>query len=1236
LNINLLDIGSEISINSYIDYQYEQIATAKISYIENTLYQNDDISNTEIYDKYKYKGFWNQNSNNVLIEGMTTGTRIISLGNDFYNISGISNHNNIISKNDFITFKYEFSINTLDYNHIFDGDSSYTIIRFTSSGLDGDVYNIINNSTIINSMILINDTIYYIKNIIETENTNEYNMELCKIYSEDNVNNYINTGNEILANIELDIVLFIFNQIQRVYVDKIQLKHGPKSYWHQLLNKFPEFYIITSPWVDIVTNKTIIQNIDENPLAIENNFITSKCGFEIIHDNYLPFVNKQIFKKIHSSRSPYYSFSLSSTEFNMYTYTGNIPHTPRPGIDYLGGVKIIGYEKYGTNTHKIYLEYIMKNKYLKITNEGNAGSRKLTFQEPEPGLTIGSNIKITNVNGSGSKEMTGKIIGVDDTFKEFDLDTDYTHVQESFLNNAIYYCSDIGGEYGVLISKQLLGNINSYINNNNIFWNYNIVNSMFMSGGSMETTLNYGSATELKQFNIAYHSSKYRRVFIDDFKFITNIKDNIKELFNEINNRHLRIVMGGIDSQGEFQYYNTNIIEKAIRLHYDKGIEYVDGKMLKYFNNLSIPYVSKINQYVSNTNVNLPTKCENVNEEGAIKWEKFNFSENEKILGISQAYGEKEISSSKYEMPTYIKTRVQHENVIYHLYIRPEFTTIKYRINHQGYIDNNGFGELGINIRHYPNSKYVQEINFYSGSNGIGHFVGKEQVFIKNNIEKIIAHAMGMKYYFNMNFESDIINDDNSLFFTDDGDYPEFGCYYKSGEYEISTYTGCDIFYENDIGNLIIFKIDDNTFKSYLITKIKSDTSVEVLEQVDELFRLGDYTNKKISPNDDIECIRTSVNSETWLPYINNYTFNIPEVTLIMSNDNDIYINNAIGFEIIIPQGAEIHLTQHSPITLSLYKQVSSLDSENNNIQIDNVEYNGALHPFRSIYEMKNKENGSITGYEHTPILYPGSVNFKEVKYLPEIYVDYDYILPEVAHIYLNDNGNFNYTKYIPEKYDYISPIIQHDNLYIGTVSIPPKIIVNNKEYPFMSTGHQLFNHNKKVNDYFNMTSIKKEVKDGKSQNTLLEIYNLERRDLYFSTSKKHIYWEFYNGDIVQIDSIKLYIPKNINTFNIGDTIAIFNNNHNAGIEPSLTANIINIDTVKKIITLDRPMEIVNNLLGIKRENSINNIQYLMNSTKYSIFKYLINNTDNNNNNNNNNIKIGFTNYNCLFDNNDG
>ena len=1259
LNKNFLDVGSEIAIQINKFNEYVNLATATVSHIDETLYQNDSVDDPSIYDTYKYKGFWGKNTNSIYIEGVSDKMGIIKHlnGNDYKIYTGAVEANRFFSGKDAICLKYEITVKCYDFNNIYDGNQSYTELRLYINNLDGNLYSHLHTDDSeddqMTSMIILNGKLYYILNInnaLDDDDNiinNIYILRICNISSDspsttNNVNQkYTSSIDSIITNnftydTNYDITIIPYQQIDSTDGQNIQLFYEgiPTKNWSILLNTSRDFFIITSPWVDMVANKTIIRNIDNNELNIRNNFIVSKVIYPYFNYKFIPFTNISNFK-IYTEGFDLVGTELTTENFNMYTYgdntTNQLEYYPIVNQDMLAGRKIIFLNHTGTGNYVyIKVEPIKKEKKIKF-NMGTSPSGTVTFQTPETGLKKDDNILIYDIKGSDPS--VGKVTCVSNNSRIFtitfhdNIPTSSSNNITTFIDKKFEYCNRITN---AKIHQALIPNESSEVIDNKIFWKYFAINSSAIIGVTSLIDTDYGTSTNLENFKVTYHSSKYKKVYIDDIK-INELNEQseitLDELTELLDNVHQRIVLGAHDPDGNFIYNYDNVLEKGINLNNSRDIQIINNEYLRYFNDLSIPYVDKINEYRINTIYNVPTTCTQVDTEGGVEWEKFTFGEDEKILGIYQAYGEKSLGvNGVRDLPVVIKTSFviegeeEDDDYEYIMYTLPDVSIVKYKIDHQGHINNDGFGDLGINITHYPDSKYVQKITFCSGSNGIGHYVGEDQVFTLNGIDKPIMHATGMKYFFKVDFGKDITT---SFYYKVSSTGTLFN-YYKSGEYEITNLNNG--FASNDIGSLIIFNTEPYK-TTYLITEFINDSTVKVLERVDDIFSESNNkytsvkTSKVVGNNHFFSNTVTFPKSISWLPYINNYSFNLPDfqfkgVTIIDSQQSK--------STIIVPDGAEIHLTQSSPITLSLLKNISSNDNTvESNIDILNIDHDGAYHPFRRITEKLNKKFGTIHGYKHIPIIYPDSDNYKAVNYPPEIYVDYDYILPDIAHMYLQQDGNFTYMKTIPEQYGHIKPFLQHNKLYIGTVTIPPMCpiyrdgksglgILTVDQKPFMSTGNQIFNHNKKVLNYFDKKEINIKIEENRSKNTLLEIYSLERRDLHSSSGKKHVYWEPVY--VYEIKDEKYYVGSNITKFNTGDIVGHFTS-QNAGKMPPFSTYIYYIAIDSKYIMLHENMGISNNYIYLRREQSINNIQYLMNGTSYSIF-----------NNMNTNIKYTYEN----------
>lgn len=280
---------------------------------------------------------------------------------------------------------------------------------------------------------------------------------------------------------------------------------------------------------------------------------------------------------------------------------------------------------------------------------------------------------------------------------------------------------------------------------------------------SIINTEDFGSTSNLKDLYSGHFNCKYNRVFLSDI-ILSGSDTTIGNLFSE--SRSYRIVF--LDENGNKNY--NMILQKGIKFYKTSDVEVLDEGsthlITNLYNELEKPFVEdELNDNYITTLVNVDTKITNITVEGNVEWPEFSFLPEDRVLGISRAFGEiSRPTLSGYKLKLYFKDAygraINNEYSPYYIdknsiggldgkIISLENDKFYYDIKHQGYIVN-GSGNLGINIYYYPNSKYVERISFLSSSYGVGRNVSPLRQFeiLDDSGNKVeIINADGVQYY---------------------------------------------------------------------------------------------------------------------------------------------------------------------------------------------------------------------------------------------------------------------------------------------------------------------------------------------------------------------------------------------------------------------------------------------------------------------------------------------------------
>lgn len=1258
-----LNVGTKIAIEAYDTYKYRTLAKANITHVDENDFVNTNINDVNIWDKFKYKGFWRKNENFVYIQGLInssdvgTGVGIYRDSTDLTNrtlkITGVTTNeifrHAVNGGIQAVGQRYEYSdvkfVEKAFYSDYFAGKDNYTnyIIENQDIRDDFDAGKI----PIHGAIIILNNKMYYTRDITadnEASNQISANLFLIRYKTNRRGETYITTvctdDISISETNTCDVSFIRYHVIEEIVNDstiKIEYNshvfNNSTSTWSSLpssVGDAEEFIILTSPVEDIKGYRTVIKNnITDQSDIIESKFIMSTPPIPYLYTKYAFFCDS--FHHTNSENTikviDYVELEASDTEDRFHTFNRQQPSTEKV---------------YHSN---YYIYEITLDQNLDNINEGDilyslssykANSGSYVFSWTEIIMIVTEKIADNKI-----KVVTG-----------FELP--WLETSEIVINI-----------YNYTKSVPLYG---SEVINGVPFWKIHTIDTRILNYTDLniynsKNSYDYGSDTDLQDFDITYYNTKFKKIFISDIQLEDG--ESIETLYD--NSISTRIVLLDVDDNLDY----SHVIEEGIELNGTKDliIDIDNNTIFNDFNDLSIPYVKDdLIDYSLYTLYNVEKTFNEIDPEGNENWAQFNFTEDDKILGAYQAHGKAVFNGSKAfikmrsaDMP--ILSDTDWANTLPHLasvcYCELEDIEFDYIVNHQGNITKEtGSGDLGINLYHFEDSNYVQSLSFCIGSLGEGSAIENRDYKVVDDLGNDISvyNALGLKYYFNLDLSSDfnsaskngsnvlyyeakitdtkvntvyrdeddkhLIHIERTQIFNDTVDvttdsYNTFigfkidnitkfkigdivagdvvTLYKKDGdeivvaEYGTVKDSGVGVNYTTNIVTIILdsvivtnpllikqisfdskldftdYAIDDVIyflysdvhvpsvgsppvtqlpkvleFDFYRIKEIVSSTSVRVYEEVPDKYLKIPASQKPyvlqavVSGSQESIVISANASNKLWVPYENNYSFvlnsyvggiNIATFDVNQLSKSPLYCS-VITTEELTPDSTD-------SITLSLYKEVDKDDIETESVEgiyIKNIEFKDSYHPFMRIRENHTSLYGKPLSYYHKPLkVNVADSYFKEVKYEPMVTTQYEYILPEIVHFHLNSEGEINYTKTVPVMYNEIKPLYIQNELYLGTVTVPPiekDAIPEGGATPmaFLNTQTQLFNLKRDLELKFENVENKNKIKTNSNYISLNDVYNMERRDLHFSTGKKFVWWEQLGGTIKPTLSVRYRI----------------------------------------------------------------------------------------------------------------
>lgn len=1229
------DIGRAIAIEQFNQStnKYETIATANICHITDTVESNTNIKENTVWDKYRYKGFWKKNEDCVYIQGMIPSgdAKIYRDSVDSHKIyltgattkellrHGTSGGVNAIAQE----FTYSGVIFS-ERQNLFD-DTTADDFEWGQFKNNTKTRYTIDNATLISDItngkitkyciLVVDNALYYILDVDDGIMLGVTpSITICKlsyaVTNDKRIQIITNIAPEILGDLASDETATKNIKIIRYHVideilgeDSFSIEYNGNNsdnyfnmaYLSSAMASAESFYIISSPWEDLAGMRTLIKKEHTTP--------TTEDMYFVLTEPQVPMFAKYILF------------------FEGLYRTHIIPQIPIVCI----------YEDDTVST--TYNRFIIRLQN-DIIEQYNIKAGDIIEKQPDDSGFVFPYVIVDEVVNSTDLKV----------YARYDPPAGITLPEMNVANSLV-----------ITNNETIFG---SAVFNNQIFWkiktiHYSAIGSNMSSNLTAYTNkTTYGAYNNLKELFVTYHSSNYKKVFINNINLIGS-SYGIETLYN--NDNSMRVVM----ISGDDVDYDS-IIEKGVSFQTTKDIiKDTDNKTIKNdFNDLANPFVKDNPDYSVYTLLNWDTNISNFVIEDNANWAQFNFTEEQKVLGIYQVYGRctRNFVSDKMfikiqgtgcpifkynENPplTTINYDQPSLNTVYYYDVNDDMD-FQFYTNHQNDMKiSNGLanGNLGINIKYFNDSQFVEEITFLTDSYGVGSGVDREFSILNDKGETVpVEKGTGLKYYFNLDLGKDLynINGDKKIlkyiaqpfivYETDswvtkdsktqnawidssdkhkihciqygefdaeyvgeagdppsrqniiikkDATYPDgifrtwdssdfsSGLYYfyyldeSSGNVVLERIVSAtpsgnniQISLENAIppsvdivqGNIVQIRVpfsfidnavvgdvfyfyketikgDQKTYEIdfYKIKTIESATTITVYEEVSDKFtQSANYNGFIVELAPENSKLTAPMNTKIWLPYENNYKFNIANYN-IADTDSTTFGNQILTGTVITTN--EIQLIAGETVSLSLYKEVMKSETWDSQpitagVDVTNIDSEESYHPFMRVRENLTADYGKPMSFKHEPLLYPVShPELKEVLFYPTVKVDYENILPDVVHFHLNTEGIVDYTYTNPQKYDSIEPYYIQDKLYLGTTIIPP--ILENKA--FLTTSNDIFNFNDKIKNYFDNIENKKDIAHNSNMIINQETYNNERRDLLFSTGKKFVYWERLSGIVI-------------------------------------------------------------------------------------------------------------------------
>lgn len=1100
MNFNFEKTGTKIYVEQFDSdtFQHKQIATASVCHIDPAINSVDDVSKEAVWDTYKYKGFWKNNEDCIYIQGMyevplatcgiyRDGEKTIKLTEPLaYELFTAGTNGGLGFIGQSKTYN-DVTINDDPNYRINDGGHYTTTLVLMSPNFPSNL------QFGYSSVIIINDECYDVEHMYPFDPIdNAYTIKIRKI-------GLISSGVETSVFCEapinfakddvVDVKIITYKAIKSITDSStIELSYdeflGNPTYKRYGMSNLPtaigdaeEFVIFSSIWEDFVSSKTVIKNIsttnEETKLTIQTPFLPISEG------KYKPFING----------------SLNKIENIVGTYlfaTG-------------GG---------------IYYSYNPGNFTLTLVNPS------LTDVYTESTLIPGTVIRVSQIRTGTTYIYYGLVKSAVFTLGTKTLAIELCSALKYYDGSEIEFLP--ANEENITVSyvyKDTALNFAHYdTTSGSLFWKIKIADATAItkSGDVVDTDIlnksNYGTSTDLQPFKCAYYKGKYNNVFISDITFLNGTTPAI--LLDPT--KSVRIILEDKFNSG---YNYKNVIEKGASLHVTDSVITTATAIYNDFNDLSTPFVENIlNDCRINVLKNMSdVPCNNYDPEGNVGWSALSFTDEDKVLGVFQINGEKLFQAT--DEPMFIKLEDKNDTESI-MYCKIENINTKYNLWHQGSLLNqNGYatGSLGMNIYH-SDSGYVNKVSFLTKSEGVGVNVDDPFKVMLNNQETLVNMAKGLIYFVNVDLTKDFYNTATK--------------YVKSTAINITVYRDLEnpyLLYSNDfpfpvsIENDPIRVIDSEGNVHWLLIKtVLGTSSVLTYETIPTTipFLAPSTPNALRCYAAPYTSYYTSCpNTSLWLPYDNNYSIDL--TGMIKYDDTDPLnltydkTSENTSTTLTVLTGKKLLLTTSDKINISLYAEE---ENTTDGIVIENIEQASAesYHPFMRVRENLTSDYGKLMSYNHIPITYPNSTaDFKSVYQPAKVYVNYNYILPDFYHFYLNNSGDIEFVKTIPAQFNDIEKYSISEKLYIGTISISPiesSVPANPKAFLNLETC--LFNFNNSILEHFKNKNNTKKTVENQKMLSLRDIYNLERRDLAFSTGKKFVWWEKLPGTIMPGNSL--------------------------------------------------------------------------------------------------------------------
>ena len=768
-NFKFLEVGRKIAIEKYVteENKFKTLGTANICHIDNQGYSNANIQYEEVWDKYRYKGFWNEGDDYIHIQGMIEdhGAKIHRLSSDPRTIQVTNGLVDELLRHgtdggvQAVGQRFPFSGVDVTHSHSEkSGHLSYTICRFDSADLRSAVDA---KQVIASSMFIYENTLFYIQDIIledyeyipeskpipcgATEvifklinfNIGHLPSGLTALLTTHIPKSYFWNGINLKENVSFDIIRYhvidtidtINNTFTIEYNDIYGFSPVTNDWftWESLgdtSETAEDFIIFTSPWEDMCGYETIIRNADiEN---MQSKFMWSKPMVLYIF-KYVMFFNGYM-RRLVQDNLDLDTPSIETTsgdpidsDATFYEYVHIITSRPTSELNVQMGDLVINTDGEGLIIENIVPETTYR---LRVLWSGTGADLHTFIASPW--------LFYTN-----STEIVGSSVVADDLF--WRIKTISTDVVGAPPNS----------------------DLSEYTNNDTSYGSYST------------------SYPNLQDYYITYHTSEYNKVFVCDIQL-----ENYVDINDILNNEDgsMRVVF--LDNDDNKNY--GHVIEKGLTFKKTKEVitNHVDGT-LNDFNDLTIPFVEDdLNDYSLYTLYNWETDVSD-SPGGTPNWTieanthvKHNFSHDDKILGCFQAFGETAKDASVFlkirgtEMPIMnedfeiINPNQPHMGHVYVVEYGCDNSPIdmSYYIKHQNSLTPwHGMvsGDLGMYIKYHSDSQYVTEITFNHFSGGMGSYLNDvdREFNIVNDKNEIydVYKGLGMRYFFKCDLAKDVL-----------------------------------------------------------------------------------------------------------------------------------------------------------------------------------------------------------------------------------------------------------------------------------------------------------------------------------------------------------------------------------------------------------------------------------------------------------------------------------------------